>query len=222
MPLLREDPELLRAYREGRREALERVYRHYVRAVERFLRALARASNDATLAQADAVSDLLQEVFVRAFSAGARRGYDGLRDFGPYLTTIARNCFLDAVRASARGLPKNWEELSLALEDLPSAPDPWCEPRTLAVLTTYIDALPEILRAVYEQRFVMGRSQEEASAALDLSRRAIRTAEKKLRTGLRKALVRAGISLRELEASPQPKEFSTRIRPAAVVTRSRP
>jgi DNA-directed RNA polymerase specialized sigma24 family protein len=84
-----EDPELLRAYREGRREALERVYRHYVRIVERYLRAFARTARDATLREPDAIADLLQEVFVRAFSAGARKGYDGQRDFGPYLTTIA-------------------------------------------------------------------------------------------------------------------------------------
>jgi RNA polymerase sigma factor (sigma-70 family) len=216
-----EDPELLRAYREGRRDALERVYRHYVCVVERYLRALAHASNDATLGQADAVADLLQEVFVRAFSAGARRGYDGLRDFGPYLNTIARNCFLDALRASGRAAAKHWRDLSLAVEEVSQAPERWCEPRTFAVLNAYVDALPAALRGVYEQRFVQGKSQEEASAALSLSRRAIRTAEKKLRNGLRKALVRAGISLRELGDSAAIEDFSTRISPPVVVTRSR-
>jgi RNA polymerase sigma factor (sigma-70 family) len=221
MPVFREDPELLRAYREGRRDALERVYRHYVRIVERYLRAFARTSRDAALGEGDAIADLLQEVFVRAFSAGARQGYDGLRDFGPYLTTIARNCFLDTVRARGQIGPKDWQELSLALESAPEPPEVSCEPKTFAVLNAYLEALPARLRGVYEQRFVLGKSQEEASAALNLSRRAIRTAENTLRKGLRRALVRAGISLRELGDSAGAADFSTRISPAVVVSRSR-
>src|SRR5262252_1647314 len=111
-----DDPALLVSFREGKREALERVYRAYVRSVDRFLHFLVHGSGSSELRQASAVGDLLQEAFVRAFSADARRSYDGLRDYGPYLMTIARNCFVDALRA--RG-----HEVLKAPEDLPPVSD---------------------------------------------------------------------------------------------------
>jgi DNA-directed RNA polymerase specialized sigma24 family protein len=46
--------------------------------------------------------DLVQEVFIRAFSGRVRECFDGIRDFRPYLNTIARNCFLDTVRKHGR------------------------------------------------------------------------------------------------------------------------
>src|SRR5262245_30045393 len=91
MPLLRSDPELLSAFRDGRRPALELVYREYVRAIDVYLRALARHAGAVEFAQASAIQDLLQETFIRAFSCSARRCYDETRDFAPYLKTIARN-----------------------------------------------------------------------------------------------------------------------------------
>ena len=151
------------------------------------------------LGQASAVADLIQEVFVRAFSESARRGYDGIREFAPYLTTIARNCFFDALRARGRESPKNPEEIALMLnvDDAIVEPDGWCDPKMLAVLNDYVGGLPAPLARVHQQRFLLGRSQREACAALGISRRQLRTAEQHLVSGLRKALVRAGISLRD-------------------------
>jgi RNA polymerase sigma factor (sigma-70 family) len=221
MSLFANNPELLAAFREGRRDALERVYRTYARPVDRALRAMARASGNNALTQASAIADLLQEVFVRAFSQAARRGYDGERDFGPYLTTIAHNCFVDALRATGREVLKGPEDLTLALDVAGPEPDGWCDPRALAVLSRYVRDLSAPLRAVYEQRFVLGVSQQEASSALGLSRRAIRTGEGRLRRGLRKALVRAGISLREL-GDAEPEDLSARIPVPAVVAHKGP
>lgn len=208
------DRELLAAFRDGRRDALERVYLTYVRAVDHAVRALARGSGHAAMAQPTVIADLLQEIFVRAFSPTARNGYDGLRDFGPYLMTIARNCFFDMLRASRREVPTQLEDVTLVLDAELPQPDSWCDPKIIAVLNDYIRDLPAPLEGVYRQRFVLGRSQVEASATLGLSRRAIRTGEDRLRRGLRKALGQAGISLRELH---QPTvEFSTRIPAPAV------
>jgi RNA polymerase sigma factor (sigma-70 family) len=198
MSVFRTQPGLLQAFRDGRRDALETVYRAHVRAIDRYLRALARASGNLELGQASSIADFLQEVFVRAFSAAGRRGYDGVRDYAPYLATIARNCFIDALRARGREVLTCPHDLPLTIDDDNVEAEGWCEPRTLAVLTAYVSALDEPALGVYEQRFVLGRSQEQASSALGLSRRAIRTAEEHLRRGLRKELARAGISLREL------------------------
>lgn len=220
MTLLHDDRELLAAFREGRRDALERVYRHYVRAVDNHVRALARATGNPEMAQRSAVADMVQEVFVKAFAVNARRAYDGVRDFGPYLMTVARNCFVDALRARGREVLQNIDELAESLEGTAEPAEPTSDPKTQAAVAQYLRDLPEPLRAAYEQRFVFGKSQEEAAAALGLSRRGFRTAEDRLRRGLRKALVRAGISLRELDAAP--KDFSTRVAAPAVLGRSRP
>lgn len=198
MSVFRARPGLLESFRAGERSALEAVYRTYVRTMDRYLRGLARTSGNVQLGQPSSIADLLQDVFVRAFSPTGRRGYDGMRDYGPYLAAIARNCFIDAARARGREVLTNPTDLNVTLDDVAMEVDGWCEPKTLAVLTAYVGALGPELRGVYEQRFVLGRSQAEASSALGLSRRAVRTAEGHLRRGLRKALATAGISLREL------------------------
>lgn len=195
MPLFCNDRELLLAFREGRPETLEVVYRHYVRSVETYLRTLARVAGARDLAQPSAIADLLQEVFIRAFSPTARRAYDGLRDFAPYLNAIARNCFVDTIR-------KRRKEVLVGLDDLPTSVDPdhaddAYDPKIVAVLETYLRELPPPLRGVYEQRFVHGRSQEAACENLGISRRTLRTTEDHLRRGLRKALLLAGMLHRD-------------------------
>lgn len=160
----------------------------YVRGVDNYLHALARRAGHLP---ASAVCDLLQEVFLRAFSAQARQSYDGLRDFGAYLNAIARNCFLDGLRRQRREVP-------LALDDLPaetaSAPVGGDhDPKVRSVLRAYVDALPHDLRGVYQHRYVFGASQEAACEALGVTRRRLRTAEAHLRRGLKKALVSAGV-----------------------------
>jgi RNA polymerase sigma factor (sigma-70 family) len=202
MSLFLDHPELLPAFREGRREALDRVYRTYRRSVERNLRALAHVHGAVELAQASAIADLSQEVFVRAFSETARRGYDGLRAFGPYLASVLRNCFIDALRARGREVLREPAELRVELEGMVQASDDvGLDPQMGLLLSKYIAGLPPALAGVYQQRFVLGRSQEQASVALGLSRRVLRTGEKRLCGGLRRALVEAGISIHELSTS---------------------
>src|SRR6185436_18877538 len=166
------------------------------------------------LAQASAVADIVQEVFIRAFSPEARAAFDGLREFGPYLTVIAHNCFVDSLRARKREVLTKPDDLLLAIDDRPGDTERLFDPKVLLILTDYLRELPASLKGVYEQRFVLGRSQVQASEALGLSRRALRTGESRLRRGLRQALRRAGISLQEL--GPPSKDFSTRIPVRAV------
>jgi RNA polymerase sigma factor (sigma-70 family) len=184
-------PGLLVAFREGKSDALSTVYRHYVRSVDVYLRALARRSGTPDLCQASAIADLLQEVFIRAFSPNARLAYDGLRDFGPYLNTIARNCFIDTLRKRRIEVPLGIEELH-ADEATDGGLDDY-DPKVVAVLEAYLQRLPDPEKRVYEMRFVIGRSQEAACEALGVSRRSLRTAEDRLRKGLRKALFMAGV-----------------------------
>jgi RNA polymerase sigma factor (sigma-70 family) len=196
------DPEWLHGYREGRREALERVYRAYVRQIDRYLRSLARAHNCPELGQASAIADFLQEVFTRAFSRVARQNYDGQRDLGAYVTTIARNCFIDALRARGREVPFESEEALVSTVSEPATMDDGMDPFVRGVVAEYVSGLSPELRQVYLLRFADGESQDDACATLGLSRRTLRTREAHLRKGLRRALVRAGVSLSELRIPP--------------------
>lgn len=221
--LFGDDAVLLSAYRDGQREALECVYRTFVRAVDGYLHALAHAGGHPLLAQPSAIADLLQDVFIRAFSSGARNAYDGQRDLGPYLFAIARNCYVDALRAAGREVLKDPAELAIVVDEAAGFGgqlEMWCDSKTLGVVNAFLGRLPADLKGVYEQRFELGRSQEQASAELGLSRRAIRTAEGRLRKGLRRALVRAGIRLSELEG--HEKDFPARIAPSPVFRGGRP
>lgn len=191
VPLFQDLPGLLIAFRDGKSEALSTVYRHYVRSVDAYLRALARRAGTPELSQASAVADLLQEVFIRAFSPSARLAYDGLRDFGPYLNTIARNCFIDTLRKRRIEVPLGIEELHS--DDATNGGLDDYDPKVVAVLESYLGQLPDPEKRVYESRFVLGRSQEAACEALGMSRRSLRTAEDRLRKGLRKALFMAGV-----------------------------
>jgi RNA polymerase sigma factor (sigma-70 family) len=192
MPLLRSDPELLSAFREGKRAALETVYRHYVRSIDVYVRALARGTGVAELRQASVVQDLLQEVFIRAFSQPARRAYDDTRDFAPYLKTIARNCFIDVLRKRKDEITFVPDDGFLAVEELSLGEESY-DREVLATLDAYLRQLSPELRGVYEERFERGLSQAAASERLGLSRRTLRTLETHLRRGLRKSLLLAGL-----------------------------
>jgi RNA polymerase sigma factor (sigma-70 family) len=191
MPPFHDVPGLLVAFREGKPEALSTVYRHYVRSVDSYLRALARRAGTPDLCQASAVADLLQEVFIRAFSPSARLAYDGLRDFGPYLNAIARNCFIDTLRKRRIEVPVGVEDLEAG--DMAASGLDDYDPKVVAVLEAYLRDLSAPEKRVYEMRFVDGRSQETACEALGMSRRSLRTSEERLRKGLRKALFMAGV-----------------------------
>lgn len=192
MPLFRDNPGLLVAFRDGRPEALTKVYRYYVRPLDEQLRGLARSTKAPDLAHANVIADLLQEVFVKAFSPRARLAYDGLREYGPYLGTIARNCFVDALRKRRTELALEWDEDSLGEVPPPDASQVY-DPAILAVLQRYLSELSAELKGIYEQRFVHGISQDAACELLGISRRSLRTGEDHLRTGLRRALQLAGL-----------------------------
>ena len=70
------------------------------------------------------LADLVQEVFMRAFSREGRQAYDGLRDYGPYLFAIARNVLVDWARVRGREIPSPWLELETAIEMVPVATCP--------------------------------------------------------------------------------------------------
>jgi RNA polymerase sigma-70 factor (ECF subfamily) len=203
MPILPKDPALLARFREGDREALEKVYWAYVDRVGRVVRhgfSMMRrdlggaASGHVEGARPDEVADLVQETFLRAFAAPARLAYDGVRDYGPFLTTITRNLLVDRVRRLGREL--SFDDLDVDWPDAPAEEEaPWADEAIMKVVRDYLAGLPDELRGVHEQRYVRGASQEESARLLGLSRQQLRTLEKRLREGLSEALERARVSI---------------------------
>lgn len=166
-------------------DSLERTYREHVGAVRRTIRYwLARAHRYSAATHAD----LVQEVFLKAFSPTARRSYDG-RAYGPLLQTIARHVVIDFLRRSTR------ERVAAApLEVIDKAVDEATDdaPYPLEAVTVterYVEELPPPLRLVHERRFIAAEPQEVAAKALGISRQTLRTLEKKLVDGLRRKLV---------------------------------
>jgi RNA polymerase sigma-70 factor (ECF subfamily) len=177
------------AFRRGDREAAEKVYRDHIEMVERHVRtALFRAGK---LSAAN-LADVVQDVFTKAFSRSARESYDGSREYAPFLMTIARNALVDWLRKSGRELPESNLEIHFA----PALSSAWVAenetygPELLAAVSNYVENLPAPLRAVHERRFIAAEPQERAAEALGISRQNLRTLERKLVEGLKRAIKR--------------------------------
>lgn len=194
MTLFRDRPELLSRFRRGDREALVAVYWAYVDRIERLIRGGWRAPSGERVEPPgrDDIADLVQETFVRAFAERARLGFDGVREYGPYLVTIARNLLVDWARRRGRELPvdslDSW--IAQSTEREPEVDAPWSDPDTVKRVEQYLAALPRELADVHRERYVRAQSQRDAAAALGISRQQLRTRENRLRDGLRRWLAR--------------------------------
>lgn len=190
------DRALLDAFRRGDREALATVYFHYVADIAAMVRngfsipasgARVRGAGDEQTER-----DLVQEVFSRAFAPRARDAYDGLRPYGPYLRRIARNLMIDRARAGDRSVPLDDSDAELVIAPEPAETDAaWAAQRRETV--AYIASLSPELQSLVKLRFEDELSQEQAAAALGISRRRVRTLEARIERGLRKVLRRAGL-----------------------------
>ena len=199
MPVFRDRAELLRRFRAGDPPALEEVYWAYVGKIEGIVRhGVAVPGTGGRVGgsgrhRAD-LADLVQEIFIRAFAPPARQAYDGLRDYGPYLFTVARHVVIDWGRRQGREIPT----LDVDLEGLVEAPGPPLPEEAAAgdldIVRRYLDQLSAELRAVHQVRYEQGLSQREAADRLGVSRQQLRTLEDHLRTGLRRALKRSELA----------------------------
>jgi RNA polymerase sigma-70 factor (ECF subfamily) len=191
MPIFLNNRDLLERFRRGNREALEEVYRFYVGSVHGIVRHgfCGLGMPNRLRGGADA-GDLVQDIFVRAFAPPSRLGYDGLRPFGPYLHSIARNALVDWGRRSGREVPTDGNVLELVVEERVGDEPPYADPVTMAIVEQFLRDLPADLKAVHEQRYTRGLSQHEAAAALGMTRQRLRTAEARLRDALARTLAR--------------------------------
>lgn len=197
-----EDRELLAAFRDGQRDALERIYRQHVLDIARYLRrGFMYTVNDQSVrfpgvhAPFD-LESLVQEVFARAFAPRARLGYDGLRPYGAFLVGIARNVVLDQLRRQARHgevleAPEAIDQTAAeAPESSPAQSEDERRGREL-VLAFLDDACDDRDRALYALRYERELSQVDAAREAGLTRIQVRRWERKFRERLLRFLKRA-------------------------------
>src|ERR1044071_1316367 len=160
MPFFRGRADRLQAFRTGERAVVEEVYWAYLGLVDKIVRHGFRKTGAAQIAPVPTseVADAVQEVFARAFRENARLAYDGIRDYGPFLATIARNVVADWGRRRGHSVV----ETPADPDELPP-PDgrSWAEEAVMQLVDGYVAELPAELRRVHEQRYVIGQSQTE-------------------------------------------------------------
>src|SRR5215471_8811104 len=178
----------VRDFLKGDRAALERVYLAYVDEVEAMVRRCLTAPRwHAAYGGFEDVRDLVQDVFIRAFSGSARQSFDSQRDFGPFLGTLTRNLLIDRMRR--RGQELRMADLEAMIESHGDAgAAAGLDSETIIAIRQYLSELPTALRAVHEQRYVLGHPQNVTCSALGLTRQQLRTLEKRLRAGLERQL----------------------------------
>ncbi len=199
MTLLIEDRVLLAAFREGKRDALERIYRHYVNEVATFLRGGFTYLSDGRPQafggfRALELEAVVQDAFIRAFSASARASYDGLRPYRAFLFGVARNVALGALERRGAGTrlePLDDHAHTLAADSTP--PEETIDRREARELVAAFLAgdCDDRDRRLFTLRWDDGLSQEQAARAAGLTRIQVRRWETKFRARLLRHLKRA-------------------------------
>lgn len=156
---------LVELARDGDAEAFGQLYDHYVSGVFRFIYY--------RVGSRQLAEDLTSETFVRGLRAIQRFTWQG-KDFGAWLTTIARNLIADHFKSSR-------SRLEIVSDDVPegrvTAPSP--EEDVLALISNEmlfeaVNALPPEQRDCILMRFIQGLSIAETAAALKRSEGAIK------------------------------------------------
>jgi len=215
---LAKNKELQEAFREGTRESMDEIYRHYCPGVHRFLRngfTFRSGGGHCYFKGIKTTDDLnvaVQEVFRRAFEDRARNAYNGINSFSNWVLAIARNMVINQFRnreiafsdyispnddgrghMSVVDSPTNETYAGVLYGTKGKSQDESVEYNQLKTLIAeFMAGLTEEDRKILVYRFIENQSQEEAATALDSTRMKIRTAEAKLRRRLRAFLSGTG------------------------------
>jgi RNA polymerase sigma-70 factor, ECF subfamily len=156
---------LVELARDGDAEAFGQLYDHYVSGVFRFIYY--------RVGSRQLAEDLTSETFVRGLKAIQRFTWQG-KDFGAWLTTIARNLIADHFKSSR-------SRLEIVSDDIPEGrvPARSTEEDVLSLISNEllfdaVNSLPPEQRDCILMRFIQGMSIAETAAALKRSEGAIK------------------------------------------------
>ena len=184
------DPEELRLRalvdlaREGDAEAFGQLYDHYVNGIFRFIYYRVGSQQLA--------EDLTSETFVRGLRAIQRFSWQG-KDFGAWLTTIARNLVVDHFKSGRARLEIVSDDVPEGPQTAPSTEDDVMSLLSNEMLFAAVAELPTEQRECVLMRFIQGLSIAQTAAALgrtegaikQLQLRAVRNLAKKMPEGIR-------------------------------------
>ena len=165
------DPEAIRLRalvdlaKEGDCEAFGQLYDHYITGIFRFIYYRVGSKQLA--------EDLASETFVRGLRSIQRFSWQG-KDFGAWLTTIARNLITDHFKSSRSRLEFTTDTIP---EGRTAADSPEVEVLTLMsneMLSEAVNALPPEQRDCILMRFMQGLSIAQTAAAIGRSEGAIK------------------------------------------------
>ena len=144
---------------------------------------------------ADELAAAINQVFMRALDRPARLGYDGQRDYWPYLATLARNVLVSQHRKYGRELPasdrESYEDAEVidGTREVEVAQDR-VDPAAHEILQGYLASLPERQRALHTARYVNDLTPEDTAAQLGVSRTRVRQLEGRMLRELYRLLQR--------------------------------
>jgi len=189
MPIFREDPDLLRRFRRGDKGALAVVYRAYADQVHRAVRG--GFGTGIFLRRPQDCLDVVQDVFVKAFSVAGRESFDGARNYGPFLLAIARNTTIDWMRSQRRSISVAEGTLESIIDPRPPPgvmPTLWDSPQISTAVDRFVQTLAGPLADLHRLRYAEGLSQDDTAKRMGLTRQTVRTLEGRLRQQLAEAL----------------------------------
>lgn len=207
MSWLVEQRQILQGYREGRQEAWEAIYQHYEADLRRFVTIGFSFSSQGRRFRFQGfsnpldVDDVVQEVFVRAFSEAARLNYDGLHSFRNYLLAIARNVILKEFKRPMRTVTVTVAELDAIPgeaevtlgQDAASPEQRLIDHELLELAQEFGQSLSHFDQRFFQLRFRQQLSQEETARRMRLTRAKIRTCERRVRRKLQRFMTKHGI-----------------------------
>lgn len=124
----------------------------------------------------------VQDTFIQAFSANARNSYDGIKPFGPYLKTIARNRVISNLRSDQREARRRREFSAEPPREPTSSPESDAMRQELKQLVgRFVGGLPGRYRQFYELRYGQELNLMETARRLGITRMKARIREQKLR-----------------------------------------
>jgi RNA polymerase sigma-70 factor (ECF subfamily) len=207
MSIFQDNRELLDAFRKGERQALAKVYEHYVDQVATLARRGFTMDSQGHVyvrgRDPEVERELVQETFSRAFSEKARNSFDGLRPYRPFLLRITKNLMIDRYRSEKRSKETSEargagdiDEILERNADL--APEVDVEGdlhwKALREATTrFVSGESTETQELVRLRFEEECSQEEAAKRMGISRRRVRTLEARVQKSLRKHLRSQGL-----------------------------
>ncbi len=192
--LLSTSPELLDAFRKGRRDAMRAVFEAY----EPLVRCIAVQGFDGFGGYRSAadVDDAVASVFAAAFEPGTRQRYDPATPYFSFLGGISRNTIRGLLRKSGKEVPLPVDEHA----DHLAGPESW-EPETLNELCErsvmaqrfHQHLADPFLQAVACETLANGLSEQAAAEQLNVTRHQIRKALETIRKRIHSFLKKEGL-----------------------------